>query len=957
MRCWLARLADDDHLFLLNVHHIVTDGWSVGIITRELAALYAGQGDRLPSQRLQPVDHAAWQQRRLDTEAEGEQLGYWRDRLADVPTMDFPADRPRPLQSSWRGVFYERQLAPGLIEQARRLAAAESVLSVLSVLTAAFSAVLSRYTDEYDLAIGSVFSGRSRAELESMVGFFANTLVLRTDLTGDPTGRELVRRCSGTVLGALTHQDVPFGRVVAELRPKRIAGRNPLFQICFALLTENIVGEYSFGDLTVTPLPLQLGTSRFDMAFQLSVRSDGEASVWVEYSTELFDEDRIERLIQHFETALASITADPDCRLSRLPLLTEAESRLLVDTWNPAPVDFGSADLLLHELVAGAAARYPDRIALRFNDIQLSYAEVDERANRLARLLQAEHRIEPDQVVAILLDRGVELPLAQLAISKAGGAWLPLDPANPANRLAFQLTDAAAVVVITDSAHAGALPADLPRIELDDPELATRLAAGDGSPPDCPALPDNAAYLIYTSGSTGSPKGVLVSHRSVVNFVAAAQVLFGLTPEDRVLQFANPAFDVSIFDCYPTLAHGATLVCAPRSVLHDVDQLAELLRRERISVTDLPPAVLGLLDPDTLPDLRALFVGLEAFPAELVNRWRTSGRQFHNGYGPTEATVACVDYACPDEPLTAPPRIGRAMANYRAYLLDQAGNLAPIGIPGQLHIAGVGLARGYLNRPGLTAERFVPCPFGAPGERMYATGDLAVWLSSGQLQFVGRVDRQVKLRGLRIELGEIEHALTAFGEIRQAAVVLNDAAGPRLDAYLVLEQGADLRTDTLGGRLTESVPLHMIPATFTVLESLPLNPNGKLDRPRLPKPAAPAELVHLPPATETERVIAGIWQGLLNVELERIGQHDSFFQLGGSSLQATQLLSRIRDAFYLTLEPRQLFTHSTLRQLAALVDDTLRESFDQSELAELQAEIADLSEDEIDRLLAESAGE
>ncbi|HET6211026.1 MAG TPA: condensation domain-containing protein, partial [Jatrophihabitans sp.] len=529
MRCWLARLADDDHLFLLNVHHIVTDGWSVGIITRELAALYAGQGDRLPSQRLQPVDHAAWQQRRLDTEAEGEQLGYWRDRLADVPTMDFPADRPRPLQSSWRGVFYERKLAPGLIGQARRLAAAESVLSVLSVLTAAFSAVLSRYTDEYDLAIGSVFSGRSRAELESMVGFFANTLVLRTDLTGDPTGRELVRRCSGTVLGALTHQDVPFGRVVAELRPKRIAGRNPLFQICFALLTENIVGEYSFGDLTVTPLPLQLGTSRFDMAFQLSVRSDGEASVWVEYSTELFDEDRIERLIQHFETALASITADPDCRLSRLPLLTEAESRLLVDTWNPAPVDFGSADLLLHELVAGAAARYPDRIALRFNDIQLSYAEVDERANRLARLLQAEHRIEPDQVVAILLDRGVQLPLAQLAISKAGGAWLPLDPANPANRLAFQLTDAAAVVVITDSAHAGALPADLPRIELDDPELATRLAAGDGSPPDCPALPDNAAYLIYTSGSTGSPKGVLVSHRSVVNFVAAAQVLFGLT--------------------------------------------------------------------------------------------------------------------------------------------------------------------------------------------------------------------------------------------------------------------------------------------------------------------------------------------------------------------------------------------------------------------------------------------
>jgi len=390
-----------------------------------------------------------------------------------------------------------------------------------------------------------------------------------------------------------------------------------------------------------------------------------------------------------------------------------------------------------------------------------------------------------------------------------------------------------------------------------------------------------------------------------------------------------------------------------------VDQLAELLRRERITVTDLPPAVLGLLDPDSLPELRALFVGLEAFPAELVNRWRTEGREFHNGYGPTEATVACVDYACPDQPLTTAPPIGRAMANYRAYVLDPAGNLVPIGIPGQLYIAGVGLARGYLNQPGLTAERFVPCPFGEPGERMYATGDVVVWRSDGQLQFVGRVDAQVKLRGLRIELGEIEHALAGFAEIRQSAVILNDTApaGPRLDAYLVAEPGATVDPGSLPGRLAEHVPLHMIPASFTVVDSLPLNANGKLDRARLPEPVVATELTRVPPATETERMIAGIWQGLLNVELDRIGQHDSFFQLGGSSLQATQLLSRIRDAFYLTLQPRQLFTHSTLRQLATLVDDTLRDSFEESELAALQAEIADLSEEEIDRLLAESSGE
>jgi len=962
MRCWLARLAEEDHVLLLTLHHIVTDGWSLGIITRELAELYAGRGDQLPQAQLQPVDHAAWQERQLTSGAEREQVAYWRERLSDVPAVDFPADRPRANQPSWRGAIYERPLAPGLIEQARRLAAAESVLSVLSVLTAAFYAVLSRYTEEYDLAIGSVFSGRSRSELEGMVGFFANTLVLRADLSGDPTGRELVKRCSGTVLGALAHQDVPFGTVVAELKPERVAGRNPLFQLCFALLTGDLVGQYSFGDLAVTPLRVQLGTSRFDMAFQVSIKGDGQATAWVEYSTELFDQDRIERLIQHYETALASITTDPDRRLSRLELLPAEESQLLLQTWNPEPVDFSTGELLLHDLVAASAARFPHRPAVRFDGVDVSYAELDERANQLARLLQLEHRVGPEQVVAILLDRGPWIQQSQLAVLKAGGAWLALDPANPPRRIAFQLSDAAATVVITESKLVASLPPEVPRIDLDDPAVIARLGELGATAPSCAARPDNAAYLIYTSGSTGMPKGVLVSHRAVVNFVCAARELFSLTPEDRVLQFANPSFDVSIFDIYPTLASGATSVGAPRSVLHDVGLLAELLQRERISVSDLPPAVLGLLDPDLLPDLRALFVGLEAFPAELVNRWRTPDRQFHNGYGPTEATVACVDYACPAEPLDTPPPIGRAMANYYAYVLDSRGNLAPIGIPGQLYIGGVGLARGYLGQPALTAERFVPCPFGEPGSRMYATGDAVTWQADGQLRFVGRLDRQVKIRGLRIELGEIEHALAAFAGVKQSAVVVNEAAvgGPRLDAYLVLgdgANGAELDSDALVTHLAEHVPLHMIPSTFTVLESLPLNANGKLDRERLPAPAAPEALSHLAPATETERIIAEIWRELLNVDLDVIGQRDSFFQLGGSSLQATQLLSRIRDAFYLTLEPRQLFTHSTLRQLAALVDDTLRASFDESELSDLEAEIAGMSEDEINQLLTETSGE
>ncbi|HEX8081114.1 MAG TPA: amino acid adenylation domain-containing protein [Jatrophihabitans sp.] len=957
LRCWLARLDEADHVLLLTLHHIITDGWSVGITTRELAELYAGRGEQLPPVRLQPVDYAAWQQRNLGSDTARGQLDYWREQLADLPSLEFPADRPRPALPSWQGAAFEAPLEPAVLARAQQLAGSERV-SLLAVLSAAFYAVLSRYTDQYDLAVGSVFSGRTRTELDTMIGFFANTLVLRADLTGDPSGRELVRRCNGVVLGALANQDIPFGTVVEELRPERVPGRNPLFQVSFTLLTGEIVGAYSFGELSVSPLSLQLGTSRFDIAFQISVEPDGQASIWVEYSTELFDRDRIERLIQHFETALSEITADPERPLSRLSLVTGQEARQLA-RWNPEPVSFGTEGMLLHELVAGCAARWPERTAVRFDGAELSYAELDSRANRLARLLRDEHRICPDQVVGILLDRGARLPQAQLGVLKAGGAWLALDPTHPAKRIAYQVADAGVSVVITDSQAVAALPAGVPRIDLDDPELSRRLAGLAGTAPPQTTRPEHAAYLIYTSGSTGAPKAVLVPHRAVVNFVSSVRELFSITPADRVLQFANPSFDVSVFDLYAALAHGATSVGAPRSVLHDVDLLADLLRRERISLADIPPAVLGILDPASLPDLRALFVGLEAFPAELVNRWRTPDRQFHNGYGPTEATVACVDYACPDEPLTASPPIGRAMANHRAYVLDPAQNLAPVGVPGELFIAGAGLARGYLGRPGLTAERFLPCPFGEPGERMYATGDVVAWRADGQLQFLGRADRQVKIRGLRIELGEIEHALATFEGVRQSAVVVNAAAagGPRLDAYLAPAEGSRIDTDALRKHLSEHLPLHMIPGTFTELAALPLNANGKLDRERLPEPVSAADLPRQPPATESERKIAGIWCELLNVELSDIGQRDSFFALGGSSLQATQLISRLRDAFYLTLDPRQLFTHSTLHQLAALVDETLRQSFAEDELSELEAEIAGLSEEDLDRLLAEGVDE
>jgi len=957
LRCWLARLAEEDHLLVLTTHHIVSDGWSVGIITRELAELYAGRGGELPKQQVQPVDLAAWQQRRMTGDAARAQIDYWRERLAGVPAVEFPADRPRPTAPTWAGGVVRTGFPAELVKGAQALANAERT-SLLAVLTAAFFLVLGRYTGQDDLAVGSVFSGRTREETEGMVGFLANTLVLRAGLAGDPTARELIARCGDAALGALGNQDVPFGTVVEQLRPERVPGRNPLFQISFTLLTRDIAVAYRLPGLTVEQVPVRLGTSRFDLAFQISTGLGDQPSVWAEYSTELFDRDRIERLVEHFAAALASIIADPGRRIGRIEIMPAEERARLLTAWNPEPVTFGTEDRLLHELVADRAVQAPDSCALSFEGAEVSYAQLDARANRLARLLQEQHAVGPDVVVGLLLDRGVRIPEAQLAVLKAGGCWLPLDLAHPAGRIAYQLEDAAVRVVLTDRALAATLPAGTPRIILDEAGVQARLADLPGTPPPCAALPDHAAYIIYTSGSTGAPKGVVVPHRAVVNFVGGVRELFDITPADRILQFANPSFDVSVFDVYAALGVGATCVGAPRSVLHDADALGDLLRRERITLADIPPAVLRLLDPGALPDLRALFVGLEAFPAELVNRWRTPRREFHNGYGPTEVTVACVDYACPPGIMTGTPPIGRAMANHRAYVLDRRGELAPAGVPGELHLSGAGLARGYAGRPGLTAEKFVPCPFAGPGERMYRTGDIVRWRPDGALEFLGRADRQVKIRGLRIELGEIEHVLAAFDGMRQSAVVVNTAAagGPRLDAYLVPESPGRFDEAALRAHLSDHLPLHMIPGTFTLLGELPLNTSGKLDVARLPEPAEPSDAPHVPPETSTQRTLAGIWRQLLDLAQDRVGQYDSFFALGGSSLQATRLISRIRDAFYVTIEPRELFTRPLLHQLAALVDETLRADLDEGELAGLEGEIAGLSEEEVDRLLAEEAG-
>jgi amino acid adenylation domain-containing protein len=955
LRCHLARLDPTDHLLTIVIHHIVTDGWSAGILVGDLAELYDAarlhRPAELPELPLAPIDVAVWQQRTLSTEARQRHLDYWRDRLSDVPTLAFPADRLRPAHPTGAGDSVVQDLPGHLIDAARKVAATENV-SLLAVFATAMCMVLHRYTGQTDLAFGSVLSGRTRRELEPLVGLFVNPVVLRTSVAGDPTLRELMRRCQETTLDALAHQDVVFGSIVEHLHPERVAGRNPLFQVALSLLPDQIMDDFRFGELSVQNVPLHAGTARFDFSMQVSTRATGDGSVWVEYSTELFERERIERLVVHLCTAVEALGADLDRRVGAVPVLPAEERRRLLAEWNPAPVAFGTERLRLHDLVQAAAAANPDRVAVRFEGRDLSYRDLDARANQLARLLQDEHRVAADTVVGMLLPRGPDVPLVELAAIKAGAVWLPLDPAHPAGRIGFQLQDAAAAVVVTTAALAAALPAGVPRVLLDDPADLARIAAKGSSAPPCPAGPDHGAYLIYTSGSTGTPKGVLVPHRAVVNFVGAANELFHVTPDDRVLQFANPTFDVSVFDVFAALALGAACVAAPVEVLHDPPALAAFMRRERVTLADIAPAVLGLVEDTDLPDLRALFVGIEAFPADLVNRWRTATRAFHNGYGPTEATVACVDYECPAEPLRAAPPIGRAMANMRAFVVDGWGDLAPVGVPGELCVSGPGLARGYVGRPGLTAERFVPCPFDGAGQRMYRTGDVVRWGFDGQLVFLGRIDRQIKLHGLRVELGEIEHTLQGHPELAQVAVVVaTGPGGPRLDAYVVHRPGAAPTERALRSWLADRLPAHMVPATFTTLPALPLTGSGKLDRAAMPAPDTAAGRRRA--ATSTERALAGIWADVLGVPVEGITPDGSFFTLGGSSLHATQMISRVRDALYVDLDPRQLFTHPRLEEMAALVDQALRSDVDEAELAELEAQVAGMSEEELDRLLAE----
>ncbi|MFD3518693.1 amino acid adenylation domain-containing protein [Streptomyces sp. NPDC058657] len=922
LRAELFRLADEEHVLLLNIHHIATDGWSTAIVTREVMVRYAAEAgglpDPLPALPVQFADYAVWQRGRLADAAFGDRLDYWTGRLADLPVLDFPTDRPRPRQPTGAGSVRESRLPAHLQKALVELARSERV-TVLTVTLAAFQTLLARYTGQDDIVVGSVVNGRTQPEIEPLVGFFANTLVLRTDTSGNPTFRELLARTNETVVGGLMHQDVPFGKLVDALQPEREAGRNPLFQISFTLQNASADGD-DLGGLRIEQVPLIVGTARFDLAFQLTEVPGEGYHVWIEYSTELFDSDRIDRLISHYGRLLEAVVADPGVRLGHIPLLDPAERERLVIGENRTDTAYESSGLALHQLFERSADRFPEQPAVRFRGGGIGYRELDRRANQLAHHLRALG-VGPESRVGILLERGPDLAVTQLAVLKAGGAYVPLDPVHPTNRLAYMLERAGAAIVVTEGALGDVLPETVTRLDWRDPQFLDAVAARPQTRPEVAVHPRSLAYVIFTSGSTGKPKGVLVEHRSAVNFTAAAVEMFGLGPDDRMLQFANPAFDVSVFEIFSAFASGATLVSAPRGTLLDPAALTALMREEGVTTADIPPSVLGVLDPAGLPDFRKMFVGLESFPGDLVDRWRDGGRRaFHNGYGPTETTVASVDHLCGPQNGTASPPIGRPLPNQYAYVLDPSGEPVPLGVAGELWIGGLGLSRGYAGSPGATADRFLPDPFAGGGRRMYRTGDLALRRSDGNLEFFGRADTQVKIRGLRIEPSEIEQVLVRHPGVRQAAVVVLTSlpGGPQLVAYVVPESGTRPEPAALRGHLADDLPPYMLPGSFVLLDALPLTPNGKLDRARLPEPEQRAGKNRQAPATGTERAVAEIWAGLLPGS--DFARDDNFFMAGGNSLQATQLLAKIHEVLGAEVQLRQLFTHATVEQLAALVD-------------------------------------
>ncbi|ODH00206.1 hypothetical protein A4S05_34205 [Nostoc sp. KVJ20] len=954
IRATLIVLSPTEHWLLVCMHHVVSDGWSIGVFVQELQALYNAYSISQPSPLLplpiQYADFALWQRQWLQGEVLQNHLSYWEKQLANAPTfLPLPTDRPRPAVQTFNGSYHVLTLSVELTQRLLELSQQQGCTLFMTLL-AAYNTLLYRYTGQEDILVGTPIANRDRTELEGLIGFFVNTLVMRTDLVGNPSFNELLLRLRETAFGAYAHQDLPFEMLVEALQPERDLSHTPLFQVMFVLLNAPM-SEIELTELSVSGLPIEITTSKFDLTLSMENTPNGLFGWW-EYNADLFDSSTIERMTGHFLTLLEAIVANPSERISQLPMLTASEQQQLLVEWNDTSVDYPQ-DKCIHQLFEEQVERTPDAVAVVFENQQLTYHELNSRANQLAHYLRSLG-VGADVLVGICVERSLEMLVGLLGILKAGGAYVPLDPEYPQERLRFILEDAQVSVLLTQQHLVEKLPeCQAQLVSLDTNwQFISQLAQEN---PITDVQANNLAYVIYTSGSTGKPKGVQISHKSVSNFLSAMQQRPGITEQDTLLAVTTISFDIAALEIFLPISVGACLVIARRDVTLDGKELFDLLVKSKATIMQATPATWRLLLDSNFQfsDLKILCGG-EALPGDLVNELLARSASVWNLYGPTETTIW--SSVCQLESSESLISIGRPIDNTQIYILDQNLQPVPVGVPGELHIGGAGLAKGYLNRPDLTQEKFIPNPFcrsrgageqgnrgageqgnrgaGEQGSRgaevlpnsqspilsprLYKTGDLARYLADGNIEYLGRIDNQVKIRGFRIELGEIEAALSQHPHVQASCVIAReDTPGDkRLVAYIVPQLQVTLTISELRSDLKKKLPDYMVPSAIVILESLPLTPNGKIDRRALPAPEPSSELLekYVAPRNPIEEILSLIWQQVLKVDL--VGRHDNFFELGGHSLLATQLISRVRSSLKVELPLRSLFAAPTIAELS-----------------------------------------
>jgi amino acid adenylation domain-containing protein/FkbM family methyltransferase len=965
LRVKVLRLEEEEYVLLYTMHHIASDGWSMAIMVKELEALYQaysrGESSPLDELNIQYADYAVWQRAYLAGGVLEAEVGYWKEQLQGADALELPIDCVRPAAPSYRGGRERIEIGISSSEGLKRLSQIEGV-TLFMALMAAFKVVLMRYSGKEDLSVGTPIANRTRREVEGLIGFFVNTLVLRTDLSGNPSFRELVKREREVALGAYGHQEAPFEKLVEELNPDRDLSRSPLFQVMMAF--ENTRREeLDIQGLKVSEVEQETGVANFELTLSLGESREGIAGN-LEYSLDLYEGETIRRMARHYERVIEEVVRDAEQRIGEIELMSEAERRQIVEEWNRTARDY-PRERCLHELIEEQVKRTPDQTAVIFAEQCLSYRELDARANQLAHYLR-RRGVGAGALVGLCVERSIKMIVALLGVLKAGGAYVPLDPEYPVERLAWMLEDAEVKLLLTEErvkekteAVSGWVGGEVVSLDSEWEAIGRESERRVGAE----VVSENLAYVIYTSGSTGRPKGAQITHRGMVNFTLGMKEQLGLGEEDRVLQFASLSFDVAAEEIYPALSSGATVILARREALQEPGELRRVLGRNRVSGMELPAAYwhewvneLSRNGGGLPPTLRFVIVGCELPQKEKIAKWQEYGVGLLTVFGLTETTVTnlvrWIECDQAKDERWRESAIGRTIANNQIYILNSEQAPAPVGVIGEIYIGGEGVGQGYQKRTDLTAERFVPHPFSRDGgERLYRTGDFGRYRADGEIEFLGRGDRQVNVRGYRIELGEIESALREHEGVEDVvAVVREEEAGDkRLVAYVAPRAGQSLAVLELREHLERRLPRHLAPSGYVILERLPLTPNGKIDRQALPAPDKhDYELgdMYVAPSTPIEKDVAQIFCEVLRIE--DVGIYDDFFILGGHSLLVTQVISRINRAFQIELSVRALFDAPTVDGLVTAIVESQAGQFEEDALSQMLADLEDLSEDEMD---------